>query len=85
MGLLGGLVGLPLAPVRGVLALGDLIRRRVDEEARDPAKIRRELEELTRAREAGEISAEEEAQAQQALLNRLTMSGPDAVGEPKER
>lgn len=81
MGLLTGLLGLPLAPVRGVLALGELIRRRVDEELYNPASIRRELEALEQARAAGEISAEEEAEAQQRVLDRLNVSG---AGE-KER
>ncbi|MEV0069371.1 gas vesicle protein GvpG [Amycolatopsis sp. NPDC050768] len=76
MGLLSGIVGLPLAPVRGVLALGELIRRRVDEELHDPASVRRELEAVEQARAAGEISAEEEAEAQQQALSRLTGSRP---------
>ncbi|MEV4604870.1 gas vesicle protein GvpG [Amycolatopsis sp. NPDC049253] len=72
MGLLTGILGLPLAPVRGVLALGELIRKRVDEELHDPASVRRELEAVERARAAGEISVEEEAEAQQRVLGRLT-------------
>ncbi|MEV6898875.1 gas vesicle protein GvpG [Amycolatopsis sp. NPDC051372] len=76
MGLLSGIFGLPLAPVRGVLALGELIRRRVDEELHDPASVRRELEAVEQARAAGEISAEEEAEAQQEALSRLTGSRP---------
>ncbi|WIX75118.1 gas vesicle protein GvpG [Amycolatopsis carbonis] len=76
MGLLSGILGLPLAPVRGVLALGELIQRRVDEELHDPASVRRELEAAEQARAAGEISAEEEAEAQQRALSRLTASPP---------
>lgn len=76
MGLLSGIFGLPLAPVRGVLALGELIRRRVDEELHDPASVRRELEAAEAARAAGEISAEEEAEVQQRALSRLTASPP---------
>ncbi|WP_326837479.1 gas vesicle protein GvpG [Amycolatopsis rhabdoformis] len=72
MGLVTGILGLPLLPVRGVLALGELIRRRVEEEAHDPATVRRELEAVHEARAAGEISAEEEAEAQQRVLDRLT-------------
>lgn len=72
MGLITGILGLPLAPVRGVLALGELIRRRVDEEQRGPVAIRRELEAAEQARAAGEITAEEEAEVQQRALNRVT-------------
>jgi hypothetical protein len=86
MGLVTGILGLPLAPVRGVLALGELIRKRVDEELHDPASVRRELEALEEARAAGEISAEEEAEAQQQVLNRLNVSGgTDAGAGEKER
>ena len=76
MGLLSGIFGLPLAPVRGVLALGELIRRRVDEELHDPASVRRELEAAEEARAAGEISADEEAEVRRRALNRLTASPP---------
>ncbi|NIH83614.1 gas vesicle protein GvpG [Amycolatopsis granulosa] len=74
MGLLSGILGLPLLPVRGVISLGELIRRRVDEEIAAPASIRRELEEAEEKRAAGEISAEEEAAIQQQVLRRLDVS-----------
>ncbi|HVW44808.1 MAG TPA: gas vesicle protein GvpG [Amycolatopsis sp.] len=80
MGVLSTIFGLPFAPVRGVLALGDLIKRRVDEELTDPASVRRELEAAEAAREAGEISADDEARTQQQVLNRLQVSEPDPAG-----
>ena len=76
MGLVSGILGLPLAPIRGVLALGELIRQRVEEEQRNPAAVRRELEAAQAAREAGEITPEEEAEVQQRALDRVTRS-PD--------
>ncbi|QRP49676.1 gas vesicle protein GvpG [Amycolatopsis sp. FDAARGOS 1241] len=85
MGLLSGIAGLPLAPLRGVLALGELIRRRVDEEMHDPASVRRELEAVERARADGEISAEEEAEAQQQVLDRLTRARPPGPSDEKRR
>jgi len=72
MGLLSFIVTLPLAPVRGVISLAELIQRQVEEELHDPASARRALEELEEARERGEISAEEEEQAQQEILDRMT-------------
>ena len=72
MGLVSAIVGLPLAPIRGVLALGELIRKRVDEEQRNPAAVRRELEAAEEARAAGEITSDEEAEAQQRALDRVT-------------
>lgn len=72
MGLLSLLFGLPLAPVRGVIKLGELVQRQVDEELTHPASVRRELEELDRERAEGELSEEEEAAAQQRVLRRMT-------------
>ncbi|TVT20947.1 gas vesicle protein GvpG [Amycolatopsis cynarae] len=71
MGLITGILGLPFAPVRAVIALAEVIERRVQEELHDPATARRELEEAERARAAGEITAEEEAEIQQAVLDRM--------------
>lgn len=75
-----GLIDVMLAPVRGVVALGELIRRRADEEAANPAAVRRELEAVEEARAAGEISPEEEAETQQRMLNRLQVSRTDEEG-----
>jgi hypothetical protein len=75
MGVLTTILGLPLAPVRGVIALGELIQRRVDEELYNPTSIRRQLEAAERAREAGEIDAEDEAETQQRVVDRLTAAG----------
>ncbi|WP_020658734.1 gas vesicle protein GvpG [Amycolatopsis benzoatilytica] len=84
MGLLSGIAGLPLAPLRGVLALGELIRRRVDQELRAPASVRHELEAAEEARAAGEISSEEEAERQNEVLARLTVPSPRQSAEGEE-
>jgi len=72
MGLLSAVLGLPLAPVRAVISLGEVIQRRAEEEMYSPASVRRDLEAIEGARAAGEISAEEETELQQQVLNRLT-------------
>ncbi|GAA3796972.1 gas vesicle protein GvpG [Amycolatopsis tucumanensis] len=77
MGLLSGILGLPLLPVRGVIQLGELIQRRVNEELAAPASIRRELEAAEEKRAAGEITAEEEAEVQQQVLRRLDVTETD--------
>lgn len=74
MGLLSFIVTLPLQPVKGVISLAELIQRQVEEEMHNPAAIRRALEELDEARARGDITAEEEEQAQQALIDRMTGS-----------
>lgn len=79
MGLLSGTLLLPLAPVRGVVKLAEVIQRQVEQELHNPARIRRQLEELAEARERGEISAAEEKQAQQDILGaRIKPGSPQA-------
>lgn len=72
VGLLGSLALLPLAPIRGVIRLAELIQEQVERETRNPAAIRRALEELDAAREAGELTEEEHDQAVRRVLQRLT-------------
>ena len=60
--------------MKGVISLAELIQRQVEEEMHNPAAIRRALEELDEARTAGKITAEEEEQAQQAHIDRMTGS-----------
>jgi hypothetical protein len=83
VGLFSSLILWPLAPVKGVVALGELIQRRVDEELHDPARIRRQLEDLEEARKRGEITAEQEHQAQERIL-RDRMSPGAAHNTPHE-
>lgn len=76
MGLVSTIVGLPLAPVRGVIALGRVIQRRVEQEQKHPAMARRELEAAEEAREAGEITPGEEAEIQEHVVERVTEPKP---------
>jgi hypothetical protein len=55
-----------------VVSLGEVIQRQVEREAGDPASARRDLERIEQAYKSGEISAEEEAEAQQRVLDRMT-------------
>ncbi|MBY8857171.1 gas vesicle protein GvpG [Nocardia sp. CA2R105] len=79
MGLLSAIFSLPLAPVRGVIWMGELIQDQVEQQLHDPARLRRELEEIERAAANGELSANEAEQAQQAILNRMIGSGHGAA------
>ncbi|MEV4014675.1 gas vesicle protein GvpG [Nonomuraea angiospora] len=83
MGLLSLLFGWPLAPVRGVIRLGELIQEQVEHEMRDPTVVRHRLEEIEAARAAGQISEEEEALAMREVLQGM-MGGPGPV-EPTRR
>lgn len=71
-GVVTSILSLPLAPVRGVIWLGELIQDQVDQKMHDPAIMRRELEEIDAAAAAGQLSEEERRQAQQAVLDRMT-------------
>lgn len=72
VGLLSGLLGLPLAPVRGVLWVSERVAEEAERVYYDPNRIRDELEELARARDAGEIAEEEYLEREDALVRRLT-------------
>ncbi|GAA4214555.1 gas vesicle protein GvpG [Microbispora amethystogenes] len=74
MGLVSLLFTWPLAPVHGVIRLGELIQQQVEHELKDPAAVRRRLEAVEEARRSGQISEEEEAQAVEEILR--LMSGP---------
>ncbi|MEU1981130.1 gas vesicle protein GvpG [Nocardia sp. NPDC019395] len=71
MGLLSAIVSLPLAPVRGVIWLGEVIQDQVEQELRSPAAIRREIEEIEEAAEAGRISEDERDQALREVIARM--------------
>ena len=85
MGIFSAIVLWPLAPVRGVMSLAEVIQRQAEKQLNDPATTRHQLEELQEARERGEISPEEEKKAQRAILE--TKMAPKAAAPlaPKDR
>lgn len=71
MGLISGLLLLPLAPVRGTTWLAERIQEQAEAELYDEDAIREQLMELETLHEAGEIDDEELAMAEDALVERL--------------
>jgi hypothetical protein len=71
MGLISGLLTLPLAPVRGTVWLAERIQEVAEEELYDDSSIRAELLELEALRESGEFDEQELAEAEDALIERL--------------
>ncbi len=71
MGLITGILGLPLAPLRGTVAVADQVLRQAEEEYYDPVRIRQQLEEVDRQREAGTISDEDATAWEDELVERL--------------
>ena len=74
MGLFGALLGLPLAPVRGVVWVADKVREEAEREYYDPGNIRRQLEQVAEARENGAIDDAEADALEEALVARLVES-----------
>jgi hypothetical protein len=75
MGLFSGLLLLPLAPVRGVVWVGEKIQQQVDHQLHDPAVIRAQIDELDEAFERGDITEDERDEQQEVLLQRLVGGG----------
>jgi hypothetical protein len=71
MGLISGLLTLPLAPVRGTAWLAERILEQAESEFYDERAIRAQLLEIEAARDAGEIDDEEAARAEDILVERL--------------
>jgi hypothetical protein len=71
VGLITGLLTLPLAPVRGTIWLAERIQEQAEEELYDESAIRNGLLELEAARQAGDIDEQELAEAEDALIERL--------------
>lgn len=74
MGLFTGLLTLPVAPLRGVVAVAEQVRRQAEEVYYDPATIRAELEEVDALREAGELTEEEATAREDELIDRLMVA-----------
>lgn len=74
MGLISGLLTLPLAPVRGTVWVAEKIQEEAERQFYDPAVIRRELEDVETLRQAGEITDEEAEQYEDELVERLMES-----------
>jgi Gas vesicle protein G len=71
VGLISGLLTLPLAPVRGVVWVAGRIEEQVEDELYDESAIRAGLLELDAVRQTGEFDEQEIADAEDALIERL--------------
>ena len=71
MGLITGLLTLPLAPVRGTAWIADKVLEQAENEYYDERAISEALREIDAAREAGELDEKTAAEAENELLERL--------------
>ena len=74
MGLITGILGLPLAPVRGVVWVAEQIREQAEDELYDPARIREQIEAVDRARNAGDLTDDEATRLEDELVERLMVA-----------
>ena len=64
-------VGLPLAPLRGLLGIARVLQEEAERQLYDPSSARRELEELEEQRNSRTIDGDLVDEAQQAVVDRL--------------
>ncbi|WP_405608323.1 gas vesicle protein GvpG [Streptomyces sp. NBC_01511] len=76
MGLLSGVLLLPLAPVRGVVWVSDRLIDAAEAELYDPAVIRVQLAELNRSLDDGEIDLARFEREEERLLDILDRKSP---------
>jgi hypothetical protein len=74
MGVLTILFRLPLLPLEGVIRVAELVESQAEQEWHNPAAVRMELEAIAAADQAGELSADEVAQAERDAVARLMTS-----------
>jgi hypothetical protein len=83
MGLISGLLTLPLAPVRGVSWIADQLLEAADRQVNDPGVIRAQLAALNREFEDGQISAQEFEEEEERLLDRLHARQPKRTDDQR--
>jgi gas vesicle protein GvpG len=71
VGLIAGLLTLPLAPARGVVRLAELVQAQADREYEEQEGLQARLAGIEDARAAGELSEEESADLEQRVLDGL--------------
>jgi hypothetical protein len=82
MGLITGLLTLPLAPVRGTVWLAEKIQEQAESELYDEGAIHEQLMQLEATHAAGELTDEELRAAEDELLERLMATRARAEEEP---
>ena len=80
MGLITGILKLPLSPVLGTVWIGERLLEQAEAEYYDEGTILAQLREIQERREAGEIGEEEAAQAEDALVERILEGHARGIG-----
>jgi hypothetical protein len=80
MGLLTGLLTLPLAPVRGTMWVAEQLATAAERELDDEARVRRLLIEAEIDFEAGRLTEQQYELIEDELLDRLELAASREVG-----
>jgi chorismate mutase len=80
MGLITGLLTLPLAPVRGVAWIAEQVREEGERQWMDPAAIQEALADVQARRESGMIDDAEADRLEDELIERLLASEQQSYG-----
>jgi hypothetical protein len=80
VGLITGLVTLPLAPVRGTVWIAERILEQAERQYYDEGEIQSQLIAIESEREAGNLDEEEAQQLEDALVERLIEGQARGVG-----
>ena len=84
MGLLTLPFRLPLLPLKGFVRLGELIAEQSERELRDPARVRRELEDAQWQHARGAISDKDVSRIQQKAISSLVTPHTPSVTRADE-
>ena len=71
MGLISGILKLPLSPVLGTVWVAERVHEQDESEYYDEGAIQSQLRDIDAARQAGELSHEDADRAEDALVERL--------------
>lgn len=74
MGLITGLLMLPLAPVRGVAWIGEVLAEEADRELAEAQSPERALADLEAARATGEITDDEFSEREAELIDAMIVA-----------
>jgi hypothetical protein len=85
MGLLSGLLTLPLAPVRGTMWIAEQLSESAARELGDETTIRRQLAEAELRYESGALTLDEYEAIEDELLDRLELIRDAVLDEEVER
>ena len=84
MGIMTGLLTLPLAPVRATMWVAEQLEAEAERQLDDPESLRQQLETLQVSHELGEIDTEEYERVEEAVLARLVALEEQQGQTPEE-